>query len=317
MTMASTISYTVYRIIVFFHVSLFCSVLYLPVSCLLILLCFSPFCCTCICKYTRCCKKLKRMLFNITQWLFWFLKREKTKDGDPVFIVAGYTAPVCYTYFLLYSFMLFGVHSLFSLFVTAIFLSYKTLNVEVEGSTLFSSLSCNEGDVLHSYNYKNEKYFFCAQIEVQFLRGLESATITFTVSVFIFAILTILLLKFSGGRKSLKIYHCKCQYKVIITLCIQAVFICLPRALFLVLVIYQVYSTDPNNETKEGEQVNVILLPKGILDADTFYALAAICDAIATSMLTPWYCFKKKKNEDKDYSIPGEQNTHTFSPSEA
>ena len=100
----------------------------------------------------------------------------------------------------------------------------------------------------------------------------------------------------------------------------QAVFICLPRTLFLGFVIYQLYSTDPNstnNEIKEGEQVKVITIPKGILDADTFYALAAICDAIATSMLTPWYCFKKKKNEDKDYSIPGEQNTHTFSPSEA
>ena len=192
------------------------------------------------------------------------------------------------------------------------FLSYKTLNVEVEGSTLFSSLSCNEGDVLHSYNYKREEYFFCAQIEVQFLKGLESATITFTVSVFIFAILTILLLKFSGGRKPLKIYHCKCQYKVIITLCIQAVFICFPRTLFLGFVIYRLYSTDPNstnNETKEGEQVNIITIPKGILDADTFYALAAICDAIATSMLTPWYCFKKKKNEDKDYNVSLESRT--------
>lgn len=323
MTMASTISYTVYRNIVNVHFSLFIADVFgIPIICLLILLCSSPFCCTCICKYTRCCKKLKRMLFDITQWLFWFLKREKTKDGDPVFIVAGYTAPVCYTYFLFYSVMLFSFHSFFSFFSTAVFLSYKTVDIE-EGSTQYYNYynyydylyaSCNEGDVF--YNYKDGVYY-CIQIEVQFLKSLESATITFTVSAFFFAILTILLLKFSGGRKTLKIYRCKCQYKVIITLCIQAVFICLPRTLFLSYVIYQLYSTDPNNEAREGEQVNVISIPKGILDEDTFYVLAAICDAIATSMLTPWYCFKKKKNEDKDYSIPGEQNTHTFSPSEA
>ena len=73
----------------------------------------------------------------------------------------------------------------------------------------------------------------------------------------------------------------------------------------------------PNGKIKEGDQKKFITIPSSILDEDTFFVLAAICDAIATSMLPPWYCFKKKKNEDKDYSIPGEQNTHTFSPSEA
>ena len=323
--MAQAITNKIY-LIGFVHFSLFYIVVFaIPTTCLLILLCSSPCCCACcICKNTRCCKKLKKMLFNITQWLFWFLKKETTKDGDPVFIVAGYTAPVCYTYFLLYSFTVFSIHSCFSLFANAIFLSYKNATSndynQVYYDYLFSPSSCDKDDVIMEYSYTDQKdIYYCFQIEVQFLKGLESATITFTVSVFFFAILTILLLKFSGWRKPSK-KCCTCRIcKVIITLSIQAVFICLPRILYFVYVTYVLNSADsnkPNRKIEEGEQMKFTTISPGMLDEDTFYVLAAICDAIATSMLTPWYCFKKKKNEDKDCSIPGEQNTHTFSPSE-
>ena len=328
--MAYVISDTVCYIIGIVHISLFNIVVFaIPATCLLILLCSSPFCCACcICKYTRCCKRIKKMLFNITQWLFWFLKKEMTKDGDPVFIVAGYTAPVCYTYFLLYSFVVFSIHSCFSFFANSMFLSYKNATSndynQVYYDYLFSPSSCSVDEAIEEYSYTDQKYFYyCIQIELQFLKGLQSATITFTVSVFFFAILTILLLKLSGGKKpSKKVCTRRCMHicKVIITLSIQAVFICLPRILYFVYVIYvfsSPYPNKPNGKIKEGDQKKFITIPSSILDEDTFFVLAAICDAIATSMLTPWYCFKKKKNEDKDYSIPGEQNTHTFSPSEA
>ena len=36
----------------------------------------------------------------------------------------------------------------------------------------------------------------------------------------------------------------------------------------------------------------------GILDKESFFTLAAVCDSISTAMLTPWYRFEKKETEE-------------------
>ena len=243
------------------------------------------------------CRAIHNILLSTAEQLFWFLKKEE-KDGEKCLIISGLTAPAGYTYFLLYAFLLLTVHCLFAFFDASVNIYYT---VDYPGVKV---VPCNE-----FYNYTvNTTSNTCLlrqfQIELSLLKGFEASTVTLTVAVLTFAFITLFLLKCSGGRKDFKkscFGRTICGYKVRILLIIQAVFVCTPRAglvaLYLLHDTLSEQSVDKPFEWRWKTRILSFEQSTGILDKESFFTLAAVCDSISTAMLTPWYRFEKKETE--------------------
>ena len=267
-----------------------------PGVCLVLFLCSPVCCCLKSNRRKKCCRAIHNILLSTAEQLFWFLKKEE-KDGEKCLIISGLIAPAGYTYFLLYAFLLLTVHCLFAFFDNSVNIYYT---VDYPGVKV---VPCNE-----FYNYTvNTTSNTCLlrqfQIELSLLKGFEASTVTLTVAVLTFAIITLFLLKCSGGRKDFKkscFGRTICGYKVQILLIIQAVFVCTPRAGLVALLFYITLSEQSVDKPFEwGEKQNPLPEPStGILDKESFFTLAAVCDSISTAMLTPWYRFEKKETEE-------------------
>ena len=180
------------------------------------------------------------------------------------------------------------VHCIFSLLNAAISLQWKSklITVECEDKRQYENMTCHKIEQVYEAEFK-------------LIEGIEAATVTFSVSVFVFAMVTLLLLKCSGGRQENPIsygccqcYETVCSCKMVTLLVIQAIFSCIPRVLFFTLDCYMAQ--------KAKSLFEIDYLKTGIVDEETVFVFAVICDSLATAMLTPWYCFKKKKKEDEN-----------------
>ena len=233
-------------------------------------------------------------LNSIAESLFWFLKKETTESGQTHFIVAGLVAPGIYTYFLLYTFLLLVIHCGFIFFDTSINIKV-TPNVNSERIVTCDSRSGNE----------------TCSLELHIVEGIESAAVVFSISVFAFAMITVLLLKCSkrcqligSQKKKFCLPNNQCSCDVLILFTLQAIFTCLPRivlvAMFTCFIIYAP-KEDPMTDDEERNPFSNI--PTGFFDKESFLAVAAICDSIATAMMTPWYLFKKMENKDNEAAV--------------
>ena len=249
----------------------------------------------CCCFSSKKRSKIHILLNSFAEKLFWFLKQETTESGQTHFIVAGLVAPVIYTYFLLYTFLLLVIHCSFIFFNTSINIKVIS-NVNSERIVTCDSRSGNETCLL----------------ELHIVEGIESAAVVFSFSVFAFAMITALLLKCSKrcelirSRKEktcLTNNHRQCSLcNVLILLMLQAVFTCLPRAILVTMFACFIVNAPKDNEKNKSPFHEI---ETGFFDKESFFALAAICDSIATAMMTPWYLFKKMETKDDPAAVDG------------
>ena len=267
-----------------------------PSVCLVLFLCSPVCCCLKSNRKKKCCKAIHNILLSTAEQIFSFLKKEE-KDGEKRLIIAGLIAPAGYTYFLLYAFLLLTVHYLFAFFDNSVNVDYTINYAEVKVVPCdelynYTVNTTSNNCLLRQYQY---------QIELSLLKGFEASTVTLTVTVLTFAIITHFLLKCSGGRKDFK-KSCFGRTvrgsKLQILLIIQAVFVCIPRAGLMALLAYLEVSKQSVDKPQSGDEKLFYQLQTGILDKESFFTLAAICDSISTAMLTPWYQFEKKETEE-------------------
>ena len=297
LAMAWVISYETYVYLFDIHLWMIRVILFgVPGVCLVLFLCSPVCCCLKSNRKEKYCRAIHNTLLSTAEQLFWFLKKEE-KDGEKHLFIAGLIAPAGYTYFLLYAFLLLTVHCLFAFFDASVNIYYT---VNYPGVKV---VPCDESYNLTENNTSNICLLRQFQIELSLLTGFEASTVTLTVTVLTFAIITLFLLKCSGGRKDFKkscfgrtVRGCKLR----IILIIQAVFVCTPRAGLVALYFYMILSEQSVYKPQSGdEKPNPFFQPPtGILDKESFFTLAAICDSISTAMLTPWYRFEKKQKGD-------------------
>ena len=264
----------------------------IPVGTLILLILFIPLFCCCGCagkKYHRLQKKVTNAIHHI----YFFLKKD-----DDRFIVYGYKAPICYTYFLLFIFLVLCVHCFSTFWGGAI---YNRENIELEKlKETDPELLLEKCNTLH--DGKNQAVFNRSCIEVQLLDGLEAASISFGLSALAIAILTWLLLKVTRGNQAIKKCSCRnvcCSLSIAI---IQTILIFAPR--FFIL-LYALYFVDWDAEYPFA----------GLIDEDSTFGVIAIFDAVSLTMLTPWLCFEKKK-KCNGTTAPGEELTSTKTSTE-
>ena len=147
----------------------------------------------------KCCKKLNKWIIYLTGKAFSFLRSyQKDADSTPQFIVYRYLAPVCYTYFLFYMFVIVCSNSIIAFLV--------------------GFLQTNENQVL-----------------LNFLEGVESCVTYFTASWLSMAFVTWVMLRISKGTKAgcrVKPFLCAWNKKVIGTIAFQVI------AVMSYLVVY-------------------------------------------------------------------------------
>ena len=252
----------------------------------LLLLCCSPVCCC-----MSACKTVNRNLTGIIKYLFWFLKKETIK-GKTKLKISGFLAPDGYAYFLLYVAILIMIHSIAALYEGSVIIDRS-----VDYSN-FSQVACTA-------KYNVSCYFIHNVLELRLVDGIEAACVTFAGSIFIFSVLTIILLKWSGGRNDC----CSCKNGII--LLTQAIFTCAPRLAFMFYWGYAIgkAAVDNNGLPQEllSREDGKTKIESGIVDEKSFFFIAALCDSVASGMLTPWYCFNKLEK-------PEEVETISFRP---
>ena len=262
----------------------------IPVGTLILLILFIPLfcCCGCVGKKNN---RLQKKVTNAVHHIYFFLKKD-----DDRFIVYGYKAPICYTYFLLFIFLVLCVHCFSTFWGGTI---HNSENVELE------SLKETDPDSLLEKCYtlydgaadKNQPVFNQSCIEIRLLDGLQAASLSFGLSALTISLLTWLLLKVTRGNQAIKKCSCRnvcCSLSIAI---IQTILIFAPR--FFIL-LYALYFVDWDAEYPFA----------GLIDEDSTFGVIAIFDAISLTMLTPWLCFEKKK-KCNGTTAPGEELANT------
>ncbi len=219
---------------------------------------------TCIC-YTRRNKSqtcLDKKVFRAAARLFWFLKKRKNQDNTSYFVILDKRAPVSYPYYLLVMTIMITINTIYTLMVNSLYIFRKedTNNIEAGDSSKCETTDMN-----------------C--VEIDLLGGLESAVTMFSMCVTTFAIITYCLLKCTSCCiDNTHCYSCKCcTYCFVILLQIVGFFI--PKT-----VLYFFIFTGSRSS---------------YLHYNSLFALSAIIDCIAYSMLTPWFLFVKDEAKNK------------------
>ena len=234
-----------------------------------------PLFCCCGCmgkKYYQIQKKMT----NIVQKIFFFLE----KDGDR-FIVYGYKAPICYTYFLFFMFLVLSVHCICNFWA-----GINGKNYELEQSDP-DCYEFRDGIAVKLDTAINET---C--IDIQLIDGLEAASITFGLSALAVSFLTYILLTMTKGNSIKRKRTCQRFCCIASAVIIQIVLLIIPRVLIL---YYVTFFSDISN-------ANII---DGLFEVNSVFSAVAIFDAISLTMFTPWLCFEKVKKPSKIIT-PGE-----------
>ena len=230
----------------------------LPITLILFII-FAPIFCCCGCMGKKC-HRIQKKMTNIVQKIFFFLRR----DGDR-FIVYGYRAPICYTYFLFFMFLVLSVHCI------CVFWN------ELRNSD--SHRTCYGDDAVQID--RSPVNGTC--IEIKLIDGFEAASVTFGLSALAVSFLTYLLLKMTKGNRIKKKRTCGQLCCIPSAVILQIVLLIIPRGM---MVYYAINTSDDN----------VHLL----FDVNSIFSTIAICDAISLTMLTPWLCFEKLKKPSKE-----------------
>ena len=259
----------------------------IPTISMLLLLILAPIFACCCCVGERCACLHKRVI-GIAQHIFCFLE---TKGSH--FIVYGYKAPICYTYYLLFVFCIICLHTFLSFWDNALHNSYNYYLDEVYSPTVLNLYCIDIFNITKAPGrptLNDTKNLKC--IEVYLLDGLESAATTFGLSALAVAIMTWVLLTCTKGSRVRK-------RKTLRVLCVPLIIIfqifCLyvPRIIFLVYLLHLALI----NKYLTYDDIFDPPIP-AVTDVASLFAVIAILDAVSLTMLTPWLCFEKVDEEE-------------------
>ena len=244
----------------------------IPAITLSLFIILTPIFCCCGCMGEKC-HRVQKKITNIVQKIFFFLKRD-----DNRFIVYGYRAPICYTYFLFFMFLVLSVDCMCTFWI-----GITSKNDELE------HLRNNDPDYIHRNCYGDDAVQIDTAIngtciEIQLIDGFEAASITFGLSALAISFLTCLLLKMTQGNRIRKKRTCGQLCCITSAVILQIVLLVTPRNIILsyAVVFFNGNETD------------------GPFDAKSLFSTIAILDAISLTMLTPWLCFEKVKKPSKE-----------------
>ena len=151
------------------------------------------------------CKKLNKLIIYFTGKVFSFLKSyQRDADSTPQFIVYRYLAPVCYTYFLFYVFVIICTNSIVAFLVGLLQTEYD-------------------------------------QVLINFLDGIESCVTYFTASWLSMAFVTWVMLKISKGKKAgcrVKPFLCVWNKRVVGTIAFQAIAVLSYLVVYIITLVY-------------------------------------------------------------------------------
>ena len=245
---------------------------------LILFIIFAPLFCCCGCMGEKCYQFQK--MTNIVQKIFFFLK----KDGDR-FIVYGYKAPICYTYFLFFMFIVLSMHC-----ICTFWAGINSKNAELEqlreSDPDYLRRNCHafrDGNVVKLDTAINET---C--VEIRLIDGLEAASITFGLSALAVSFLTYILLTMTKGNSIKRKRTCRRFCCIASAVIIQIVLLVIPRVLIWCYVGYFIDFTNEADNTLDG-----------LFDVNSIFSAIAIFDAISLTMFTPWLCFEKVKKPSK------------------
>ena len=170
-------------------------------------------------------------------------------------------------------------------------------------------------DCTKLYNYSCIYYRNAHILEIKLIKGVEAATFTLAATVFFFSLVSISLVKCSGGRmpKSGET-SCFCDSvhacRRMIIFLVQAVMFIAPRLAASVYIVFARKFSPVNNDLNDvlftsndgGTSYNSVKLVdvSGLLDEESYFFVVAVCDTISIAMLTPWYSFKRKDKGSYD-----------------
>ena len=249
----------------------------IPVGTLILLILFIPLfcCCGCVGKKNN---RLQKKVTNAVHHIYFFLKKD-----DDRFIVYGYKAPICYTYFLLFIFLVLCVHCVGTFWGGTI---RNRENAELKRlKETDPELFLQKCLKFYNIYYDDESIASLSNrtcITITLVNGLEAASLSFGLSALTIAILTWLLLKVTRGNQAIKKCSCRnvcCSLSIAI---IQTILIFAPRFIITLYISY-------------FENWSVEQPYAGLIDEDSIFGVAAIFDAVSLTMLTPWLCFEKEK----------------------
>ncbi len=291
----------------YFYNAYLIGVLGAPIIIAVFMLCLSPVCC-CVAlnRKEMCFQSAHRLLMSLSKYIFQFLKKVKaTRPGDEESLkLFGFFAPSWYVYFLIYVFFVIVFHCMFAFLGDAIQL--ETVRVYNYSSIPVCS------DV---YGYSCIYYRNAHVLEIKLIKGFEAATFTLAATVFFFSLVSISLVKCSGGkmpksRETSCFCHSVHSCRRIMVFLVQAVMFIAPRLGASVYVVFARKYSPVNNDSNDvlftsnddGTSYNTVKLidVSGLFDEESYFFLVAVCDSISIAMLTPWYSFKSKNKGSYD-----------------
>lgn len=216
-----------------------------------------PFLCCCCC-FTRRFRCLHDAVVCIADYVVCFLKKKEDERGAH-FVVFNYRAPVCYAYYLVFTFVLLMSHG---------FLAFWNATIE------FLPLDVCHNNVKWFYTdvYNNVANVEQYCLELNVLKGLEALISVLSFSIVAMALTTWLILCISKGSKSRKCgIGCTCRVSLVITLQIIG--------LFFLRIAVNFYISGLE---RKGEMIGL----------DSTYTILAVFDAISLASLTPWTHFE-------------------------
>lgn len=232
---------------------------------------------SCCCCVGQRCSGLHKRVTSIAQHIFCFLEKKGSN-----FIIYGYRAPVCYTYYLLFMGFIMCVHCFCNFWDTAF---HDNINYQLRTyGPLIRHLYCIDVfNVTKKFipTLSDTENLTCIELRLQ--EGLENAGTTFGFSALSVAIVTWLLLSCTKGSRAKKQCTPCCCIRIPIVIISQIVGLILPRIIiFTYLIRIQRFDRDAFDPYP------------AITNNGDLFSLVAISDAVSLSMLTPWLCFEKE-----------------------
>ena len=265
-------------------------VILIPSLTVILLIILAPIFACCCCIGQRAAGLHKRVI-GVAQHIFCFLEKKGSN-----FVLFGYKAPVCYTYYLLFLAFIICIHSFFTFWDSAFHNSTNTIINNWD--PIYRYLYC-----LDIFNVTQKTFPFPNDtvdlkcIEVHLLDGIENAATTFGLSALAVAIITWILLTCSKGNRARKQTSGRLLCIPVIML-FQVIGLFVPRIIFLYYLSHVVVTVERNLYWTYDSTIDAPV--PAVTNEESLFAGIAILDAVSLTMLTPWLCFEKIDPEEED-----------------
>ena len=262
----------------------------IPSLAMSLLVILAPVFCCCCCLGDKCACLHKRVI-GVAQHIFCFLEKKGSR-----FVLFGYRAPVCYTYYLLFLASILCIHTFFTFWDNLFYVPF--LGIAEDRKPIYRYIYCI--DIFNVTEkavplYNDTVNLTC--IELDPLNAVEDAATTFGLSALAVAIITWLLLGCSKGNRA-RTQMTPRLLCIPLIMIFQIIGLVVPRVIFLVYLDH-IASTWKYPGFWLYDDILDPPIP-AVTDEGSLFAVIAIFDAISLSMLTPWLCFEKQESESEE-----------------